>query len=148
MLKSFVEKSVGRRIHILYRLSMMNVRDEMKKLGLGAGDYSFLVLLFVQDGLSQDEISKQMRVDKSYTARAIAKLEKAGMVERRPDPNEHRIRRVFLGEKACEIEPQFVEMLQQWHGTLIEGIDPDEFSILCKVLDQMKENAEACLELV
>jgi DNA-binding MarR family transcriptional regulator len=147
MLKSFVEKSVVKRIHILYRLSMMNVRNEMKKLGFGSGDYGFLAMLFIQDGLSQDEISKQMRVDKSYTARAIAKLEKAGMVERRPDPNEHRIRRVFLGEKAFEIEPQFVDMLQQWHSTLIEGVNPDELSILCKVLDQMKVNAETHLEL-
>ena len=147
MLKSFVEKSVVKRIHILYRLSMMNVRNEIKKLGFGPGDYGFLAMLFIQDGLSQDEISKQMRVDKSYTARAIAKLEKAGMVERRPDPNEHRIRRVFLDEKAFEIEPQFVDMLQQWHSTLIEGVNPEELSILCKVLDQMKVNAEAHLEL-
>jgi len=147
MLKSFIKKSVGRRIHILYRLTMMNVRNEMKKLGFGAGDYGFLAMLFIQDGLSQDEISKQMRVDKSYTARAIAKLEKAGMVERSSDPNEHRIRRVFLGEKAFEIETEFVDMVQQWHRILVEGVDPDDLSTLCKVLDQMKVNAETHLTL-
>ncbi len=147
MLKSFVEKSVGKRIHLLYRLTMMNIRNEMKKLGFGAGDYGFLAMLYIQDGLSQDEISRLMRVDKSYTARAIAKLEKSGMVVRRPDPDEHRIRRVFLGEKAFEIEPQFIGALKKWHETLIKGVDPNELDIVIRVLDQMQENAEDHLEL-
>ncbi len=147
MLKSFVEKSVGKRIHLLYRLTMMNIRDEMKKLGFGAGDYGFLAMLFIQDGMSQDELSKLMRVDKSYTARAIAKLEKSGMVERRPDPEEHRIRRVFLGEKAFEIKPQFVAALKKWHHTLIKEVDLDELDIAIRVLDQMQINAEAHLGL-
>ncbi len=147
MLKSFAEKSVDKRIHLLYRLTMMNIRKEMKKLGFGAGDYGFLAMLFIQDGMSQDEISNFMRVDKSNTTRAITKLEKSGIVERRPDPEEHRIRRVFLGEKAFEIKPQFIAAIKQWHNALIKNVDPDELGIVIRVLDQMQKNAEDQLNL-
>lgn len=100
MYEGFADASMGRRIDLLFRLSMMHIRNEMKQLGFGAGDYPFIAMLFLNEGLSQDELSRQMRVDKSYTARALAKLEKSGMMERRPDPYEHRIKRVFLGQEA------------------------------------------------
>ncbi len=81
MYEDFIEKAIGRRVSILFRLSMSHIRREMKKLGFGAGDYPFLAILFFKEGLSQDELSRQMRVDKSYTARALVKLEKMGMIE-------------------------------------------------------------------
>ena len=76
MYAEFEKMVMGKRINILFRLSMMHIRNEMKKLGFGAGDYPFIALLFFNEGLSQDELSRQMRVDKSYTARALAKIEK------------------------------------------------------------------------
>ncbi len=147
MYESFKNVAVGRRINLLFRLSMMHIRNEMKKLGFGAGDYAFLILLFVKDGLSQDEITRQMRVDKSYTARALAKLEAAGMVERRPDPEEYRVKRVFLGQKARAIETDFFEILKGWHDTLVEGIDPDRLKQVLEDVDHMIENAENRLGL-
>jgi DNA-binding MarR family transcriptional regulator len=147
MYKKFAEDSVGKRIHILFRLSMMNVRDEMKKLGFGAGDYAFLAALFLDEGLSQDELSRRMRVDKSYTARALAKLEKAGMVERRPDPEKHRIKRVFLGKKALDNKLDFFNILQSWHKTLVKDIDKDDLQKVCTGMDKMITNAEVFLDL-
>ena len=147
MYKKFAEDSVGKRIHILFRLSMMNVRAEMKRLGFGAGDYAFLVALFLDEGLSQDELSRRMRVDKSYTARALAKLEKAGMVERRPDPEKHRIKRVFLGKKALDNKLNFFNILQDWHKTLVKDIDKDDLDIIRTGIDKMITNAETFLDL-
>jgi len=148
MFKSFEKKFIGRKIHILFRLSMAHVRAEMKKLGFGAGDYGFLVILFLDEGLSQEELSRKMRVDKSYTARALAKLEKAGMVERRPDPEEYRIKRVFLGRKAREIEPQFFQILKTWHKVLVKDIESDHLAQLQTGLEHMIKNAEAWLGLL
>ena len=76
---------MGRRINLLFRLTMSYLRLEMKKLGIGAGDYTFLIILFFLPGLSQDELSRLLHVDKSYTARSVARLEKMGLVERKPD---------------------------------------------------------------
>ncbi len=87
-------------------------------------------MLFIQGGMSQDELSKFLRVDKSYTARAIAKLEKSRMAEHQPDPNEHRVRRVFLEKKAFKIIPLFIGALKQWHNVLIKYVDIDELDIL------------------
>ena len=147
MYETFARESVGKKVNILFRLSMRYIRNEMKRMGFGAGDYPFLALLFFEEGVSQDELSRRMRVDKSCTARALAKLEKMGMVERRPDPDEHRMKRVFLSRKSREIEADFFAMLKQWQSALIRDIDPDRLHIIQAGMDQMIENAETFLGL-
>ena len=143
----FANESMGRRVTILFRLTMSYIRGEMKKMGCGAGDYPFLALLFIKEGASQDELSRMMRVDKSYTARAIARLEKIGMVERRSDPVEHRVKRVFLSVKSKQKEAQFFDMLKNWHQTLTKDIDPAEQEVIRQGLDRMIVNAEQHLGL-
>lgn len=145
MFASFAPESVGRRINILFRMSMRHLRQEMKDLDVGTSDYAFLAMLFVKDGQSQDELSRNMQVDKSYTARAVAKLEKSDMVRRLPDPHEHRIKRVFLTEKAWDKEKDFFRVLQDWHNILIRNIDPDTLRIILAGMDQMIENGQASL---
>ena len=147
MFKSFAVESVGRRINLLFRLSMMHLRKEMKKMGVGPGDYAILPILYLQDGLSQNELSEQMRVDKSNTARAVAKLEKMGMVERKPDPHEHRVKRIYLGPKALEMEADFLNVLKEWHSVLVKDIDPKDLNVIKRGLDRMMKNAEVSLSL-
>jgi len=147
MLRPFEKKSIGRKIHVLFRLSMSHVRLEMEKLGIDAGGFGFLGTLFLQDGLSQDELSNKLRVNKSYTARALVKLEKKGLIKRCQDPKEHRIKRVYLAEKAFEIEPQFVEILKSWHDVMTQGIADDQLKIVRESLEQMIFNAESFLGL-
>lgn len=146
MNKSFATESMGLRINLLFRLCMRHLRIEMKKLGIGAGDYSFLAISYFFPGLSQDELSRHMHVDKSYTARSVAKLEKMGLLERRPDPDNHRVKRVFLTHRAMDMEDEFFGVLKDWQSTLVKGIDPDELEIIRNGLDKMMENASASLD--
>ncbi len=143
---TFAQESMGRRVNLLYRLSMRHVRNEMKKLGIGVGDYSFLIISYFLPGLSQDELSRHMHVDKSYTARAVAKLEKMGLVERRPDPESHRIKRVFLTQMAMDMEDEFFGILTAWQNILVKDIDPGDLKIIRGGLDKMMENAGTFLD--
>jgi len=142
---SFFEESMGRRVNFLFRLSLHHLGSEMKKLGIGAGDYGFLIVSFFRPGSSQDELSRFMHVDKSYTARAVAKLEKMGLMERKADPDEHRIKRVFLTQKALDMEDAFFGVLKDWNNTLVKDIDPSHLKIIRDGLDKMMENGCASM---
>ena len=145
MYDQFANEAMGKRINFLFRLSMRHIRGEMKKIGVGPSDYSFLFILFFREGLSQDEMSKAMYVDKSYTARAIARLEKMGLVERRPDPEEYRVKRIFLKEKARGMEDDIFSVLINWQNVLVKDIDPEDVEIIRNGLDKMLENARSAL---
>ncbi|THB72935.1 MAG: MarR family transcriptional regulator [Desulfobacteraceae bacterium] len=145
MFESFAFESIPRRLVLLFRMTMKHLRLEMKEIGAGTGDYSFIAILFLKDGLSQDELSTRMQVDKSYTARAVARLEQMDLVERRPDPQEHRVKRVFLGQRAKDMKAEIFTVFKHWHDTLVRGIDPEDLPVIRQGLDQMIENA--CREL-
>ncbi|MBU0973321.1 MAG: MarR family transcriptional regulator [Proteobacteria bacterium] len=147
MFKTFALESMGRRINLLFRLTMMYARNASKTMGVGAGDYAILFILYMEDGLSQDELSKRMRVNKSYTARAVAQLEKMGMVKRETDPHEHRIKRVFLGDNGRELQADFIGGAKNWHDILVKDIAPEDLAIIRAGLDKMLANAESALGL-
>ena len=69
------------------------------------------------------------------------------MVERRPDPEKHRIKMVFLGKKALDNKLNFFNILQDWHKTLVKDIDKDDLDIIRIGIDKMITNAETFLGL-
>ena len=145
MFNEFKEKTIGRRISILFRLCMGHLRREMKALGFGAGDYAFLAAVFAHPGLSQDELSREVRVDKSYTARALARLEKLDLIQRLPDPEHHRVKRVYPTPRGREIEEEFFQILLGVHGTLTQDMDEGQVQRIRNDLDQMIHNMEMAL---
>ena len=145
MFLAFKRVALGRRINILFRLMMTMIRKNMKTLGFGAGDYAFLPMIFAHPGLSQDQLSREVRVDKSYTTRALNRLEKMELIRREPDPEQHRIKRVYPTERGMEIEAEFLAILKNLNAVLIKGLEEERVDQLRADLDQMIENMETYL---
>ncbi len=143
MFRSFKQESMGRRISILFRLCMAEIRREMKEKGFGAGDYAFLAVVFTYPGMSQGELSSEIRVDKSYTARALARLEKMGLIKRLADEKNHRIKRVFPTAAAMEIQVDFFNILKNLQATLTRGMTPEQADQTRTVLDMMIHNMDS-----
>jgi len=57
------------------------------------------------EGIQVSEIATLARVRKQSAAEAVAQLERAGYVERRPDPNDGRARLVFLTPRGEAVRP-------------------------------------------
>jgi DNA-binding MarR family transcriptional regulator len=57
------------------------------------------------EGIQVSEIARLARVRKQTTAQAVEQLERAGYVERRPDPSDGRAQLVFLTEKGTSVRP-------------------------------------------
>jgi DNA-binding MarR family transcriptional regulator len=57
------------------------------------------------EGIQVSEIATLARVRKQTAAEAVAQLERAGYVERRPDPDDGRARLVFLTPKGESVRP-------------------------------------------
>lgn len=57
------------------------------------------------EGIQVSEIARMARVRKQTTAQAVEQLERAGYVERRPDPRDRRAQLVFLTPKGEAVRP-------------------------------------------
>jgi DNA-binding MarR family transcriptional regulator len=66
---------------------------------------SVLVPLFEEDGLRMGELARRSYLSKQTITTLVRLLERDGLVERRPDPDDARATRVFLTKRAAEFAP-------------------------------------------
>ena len=133
-------------ICFISRLSMRHVGGEMSRMGYGHGQFFLLSELYEEEGLSQDELSRRVGVDKSNTSRALAKLEKFGLIRREIDPENHKIKKVFLRSKAWKVREEFKKVQRRWNAELLHGLGEKEKTALLAGLQKVAGNAEAAFE--
>jgi DNA-binding MarR family transcriptional regulator len=135
------ERSIGRRIHMLDRWMRLYIADELGDLGIGAGQFPFLMALYHRDGRTQEELTQAVNVDKATTTRAIGKLVKEGYVRKERDSKDRRAYRVHLTDKANDIKPKLRRTLRKWTELLTQDLTKEEEETLRKLMDKMTANA-------
>jgi len=83
----------------LMRIYQRVVRVEhalLAKYGLTRSQFDVLGHIATEPGLCQQALAERLLVTKGNVAGLVDRLEQAGMVERRPDPEDRRMHRLFL----------------------------------------------------
>ena len=115
-------QSVGKYISIIHRTGSSFLSKEFSKFNIGSGQYMYLIHLYKNDGLSQEELTEILNIDKGTTAKSIKKLETEGFVMRVKDKNDKRINRVYLTPKALEIKDEFLSSINACENTLTSNL--------------------------
>jgi len=132
---------IGRWISILYRHGQSYISKKLEPYNIGSGQYIFLVVLYRKDGISQEELSNHLKMDKATVAKALKKLADAGYIQRETDAADKRAYQVFLTPKALAIRPAVQEAIQGWEQILTGGLSGDEIGLLRQLLEKMAKNA-------
>lgn len=138
--------SIGYLSSVLYRLGQRYLENELKNYPIGSGQFIFLMKLFTQDGITQEKLASIIGIDKGTTARAIAKLEAAGYVERKTSPQDKRANLVYLTAKAKEDKSFLMSITSKWTNSLLENFSATEKELALKYLNKMAENAKKLLD--
>jgi DNA-binding MarR family transcriptional regulator len=94
------------------RLKHARVQALLETLGLYEGQPSMLRALWSQEGLTHTDLAKRLRVQPATITKMIKRMEKAGFVERRPDPQDERVSRVYLTETGRAVQ---ADVRDVWH---------------------------------
>ncbi|MCJ7993166.1 MarR family transcriptional regulator [Rhizobium cremeum] len=62
-----------------------------------------LVNLYRFEGISQQELARKLLVGRSNMSMLLPQMEKRGLLERRPDPKDKRVLRLYLSESGREL---------------------------------------------
>ena len=135
------EQSIGRWVSLIHRQGQIFIGRELHKFNIGYGQFSFLNVLYIEDGLHQEDISSRLNIDKATTTRAISKLENEGYVRRERDPKDGRAYKVFLTQKGKEIKPAIWKVLREWTSILSSDFSDEEYVQVIELLRRMHENA-------
>lgn len=111
--------------------------EGLKDYNIGSGQIMFLLELYYLDGVSQEELSSYLNIDEANTTRAIKKLEKEGYVIRKRDDKDRRIKRIYLTEKALEIKPKVLDLMNKWEDEMLKSLTSVEREVFIDLLKKV-----------
>jgi DNA-binding MarR family transcriptional regulator len=136
------QESIGRLISCIYRYSQFNIAKKLDFYNIGRGQIGFLMSLYNCDGVSQEDMAKKLRIDKSTAARAVKKLINEDYIIKERDLSDKRKYKVFLTEKAKKIKPKIIRIVSEWSDALLSDFTDEERKILIKFLKKIIKNVD------
>jgi MarR family transcriptional regulator, transcriptional regulator for hemolysin len=133
-------------IHDVSRLRRVMFDRIVRELGTSRSQWWVLAFLSRDDGSPQTNLADELDVGKVALGGLIDRLAEAGMVERRPDPVDRRVKRVYLTRDGRKLVSQNKELDKRVNETVLQGVSEADFEITMRTLDRMKTNLLAALE--
>jgi MarR family transcriptional regulator, organic hydroperoxide resistance regulator len=110
-----------------------------RRHGVRSGQQYILLTLWQEDGLTPGEIARRLDLATSTVTRAGTRMEAAGLLERKPHPDDGRLVRLCLTERGRSlrrtIDDETAELTERALGSLSE----DERARFVSFLVQMRE---------
>ena len=128
-------------ISVLYRQFQIYINNNTKDLQISASEYIFLMEMYKNDNISQEQLSKNLIIDKSATARAIKSLEEKEYIIRKKDDNDKRTNRIKLTKKGIEIKDRLSNLLEEWNNEITSDIDKNLLNTVIDTINKMSIKA-------
>jgi len=106
------------------------------------GQWSLLRVLWNEDGLSQIEVAKRMKIERASLTGMLAAVEKAGFITRRPHREDGRIQVITLTKKGRDLERDLVPIGMAVNDRALAGFTKAEISAARALLQRMTDNLE------
>lgn len=135
-----LDRSFGFLVTDVARLLRKVFDGRVKSLGVTRSQWSVLAYLYRSDGITQSTLADLLEIAKPSMARLIDRLEAAGWVERRPDTEDRRAKRVFLTEKSRPVLATMREIALQTREDTLANLAPQDRERLIDMLTMIKSN--------
>jgi len=122
------------------RLMKTRFDQRARAFGMTRAQWIILARLNRQPGLSQNEMAAICEVEPITVGRMIDRLEARGLVERRADPADRRIRRLHLLPAAKPILEEIWSYKDALHGEIVDGLSEETRKLVVDSLLHIKNN--------
>ncbi len=148
MRKGFENPAHEALLNIYYTASKTRKRagEFFRTFGLTDVQYNVLSLLRHQGaengGLTQVELSRMMLVNRANITTLIDRMEKAGLVARRPVPDDRRYNVIQLTPHGQAMYIKVHEIYKVKISDIMSAIDRDELNALLSILEKIRNNLD------
>src|SRR5258708_38127491 len=117
-----IEESLGYLVNYLAKLFSQIHAACLASHGISLGQWGVLMFLWVQDGQTQRELSRQVAVDDASMVRSIDRMERDGLVRRIRNEHDRRQINIFLTEKGRALRDQLVPRAPAGIAVAAQGV--------------------------
>lgn len=97
------------------------------------------------NGMMQAELARLLEIGKVTIGGLVDRLEMAGLVERRADRGDRRLKRVFITDRGYAVLQEIIVIAGEMNGRILAGIGEDEQRLCESVLAKLKVNLKEML---
>jgi len=133
-----IEKSVGFLLAKAYQRACALFKEEFDSYDLTPQQFGILAFLWIEDGLSQAELSSRSQIDRTTMGGIVDRLEKDGMVERFSHPDDRRAYQVFLTPKGKSLEEELCIVANRVLQRVNSPLAPEEQATLVRLLEKIR----------
>ena len=135
-------ESAGYLVRDAHRAFQKLLEKRIAAHGISRGQWYFLRVLWIEDGLSQRELSGRVGMMEPTTVIALRSMEKAGLIRRSRSTEDKRVTNVWLTAKAKRMREQMLLLARAINEVAGQGVSREEFDAFRRAITRMTENLD------
>ena len=121
---------LGHLLNKVCGLRHRRMHELLDDLGLYRGQPSMLNALWAEDGMTHSLLAERLNKSPATITKTVKRMEKAGFVERRPDPRDERLSRVYLTGAGRDIQSAVEDVWRAFEEQAFAGLGEEELAVL------------------
>jgi MarR family transcriptional regulator, transcriptional regulator for hemolysin len=134
------ERSLGFLLHDVSRLLRRRFDGRARTIGLTRAQWSVLAHLSRYEGINQAALADILEIEPITLVHQLDRLEAAGWIERRLDPQDRRVRLLYLTDRGRPILERMHELGAETRAEAVAGLSTAEQDALIDTLLRIKAN--------
>ena len=134
------DRSLGYRLRLAQILAYRNFEERITDHGATPRYLGLLGIVAANPGQPQNRLAEAVGLQKSSLVTILDRLEKDGILERRPVPEDRRAKGVWLTDHGEEVVAELSREALDHEDSLTRGISPEDRERLLDMLGQVIEN--------
>ena len=118
------------------------LRRNLSSYGMTLGQYYFMRALWIEEGLSQRELSDRVGTTEPTTASVLRLLEKNGLVRRVRNRRDRRTINIFPTQKGRKMKNELLNMAVKINEIATSSFSTAEVETLKRLMREMKTNLD------
>jgi DNA-binding MarR family transcriptional regulator len=140
-----IEESLGYLVNYLAKLFTQIHTACLASHGVYPGQWGVLMFLWVQDGQTQRELSRQVAIDDASMVHSIDRMERDGLVRRVRNEHDRRQINIFLTEKGRALRDQLIPCALAGNAVATQGFTEEEHNKVSALFHRMIASLEEAL---
>jgi len=132
------ERNVSFLVQDVARLMRLAFDRRIKEFGLTRSQWFALAFLHRKDGLTQQQLADQMDMERAPLSKTLARLEKNGWIIKNSTPEDKRVNKIFLSDKAKNIMPELKNEADALLDYTLCGLSVEKRNLFTDILSQVK----------
>jgi MarR family transcriptional regulator, lower aerobic nicotinate degradation pathway regulator len=98
-----------------------------------------LAVVCQHEGIPAGELGKKIALDPATLSGILDRMTERGWIEKRLDPEDKRLVRIFLTERAKELEPKLMEERDKANEEILRNLSLEEKVLLKRLLKDLRD---------